>query len=566
MVQARIQFDSVTGSNPPNGSAIEPGDVITCNNLGNGGESTYLWEFLDVPPGSLAAFSNANVQSPTFTADCEGTYLVRVTVNRLLSSEKIDTQIIGVRQVRNPTLRVPAAYESTQMGVKGWALSVNTDLRLLDQALSDSNRRVGVADGSTLLRGQIVAQTGNVEILVGLPGESIIGTYELAEATDADMATGPLFIVEGAVDGTTAAADGSLVVVRALGLFGPMTPVGLTVPGDVFLSDTGTLDNVPGTNPRRLGKAIVSVDANEWVQFDGVSGAAGAAMVVEPFVFQSNPAGTYAGAIVLTNLTTPVDLITAANINNLRLTRFSAAQTAGMVLLRDEFGSDIFRIDKAGNITISDPDSLLVKTIETPVGLVLKAGLNLLLDSDSAMNFRVGGSTRWSISSSTGALQAQGGNKLISNVADPVSAQDAATRAYVLANSWTSFMHGNGAVAAGAGNVYLDPGYSERAAPETAGGLYPTPRASRGGVVRNLRIYCRVGPTGADLVVEIMVGGILSGVTVTIPAGVTAFAANDTTNSLAVSAGATLYVRVAPSGTTLTDTEDLMVTYELAGA
>lgn len=560
MVAARIQINATTGSNPPNGSALEPGDVITLNNLGNGGESTYLWEFLDIPPDSLAAFSNANVQSPTFTADCEGTYLIKVTVNRLLASEKTDTAIVGVAQVRNPTMRVPAAYETTQYNVEGWSQAVNTNLRLLDSALSDSNRRVGVADGSTLLRGQIVAQTGNATILAGLPGETIVATYELAPATDATLANGPLFVVEGAADGTTAAAAGALVVVRALGLFGPMTPVGLTVPGDVYLSDTGTFDNLPGTVPRRLGKAIVSIDANEWVQFDGVSGAAGAAMVVEPFVFQSTPAGTYAGALVLTNLTTPVDLITTANINNLRLTRFSSTQTAGMLLLRDEFGSDIFRIDKRGNVNIYGIDADTRKTIGSNISLRVEAGGALTLVAADDLSLQAGGITGWTIDAATGSLVAVD-PRFISNLLDPADPQDAATRAFVAARTHRAYTWGNTSTQLTQG--ILDPGFVDRLSPAVTDPR-PITKSDRTGTIRNLTVTVYDPPVGANQEFEVLINGTPTGIIITALATDPAETSyGDFVNTASVATGDTIAIRTKNTGTLTTGAMNVVAEFEI---
>ena len=42
---------------------------------------TYLWQFMSVPTGSLAALSSATSVKPTFTADVAGTYTLSLLVN-----------------------------------------------------------------------------------------------------------------------------------------------------------------------------------------------------------------------------------------------------------------------------------------------------------------------------------------------------------------------------------------------------------------------------------------------------------------------------------------------------
>src|ERR1043165_972086 len=60
------------------------------------GNESYLWELLDIPPGSLMALSDASEQMPTLTAfGVDGTALVRLTTNGG-GSGNITTQTLRV--------------------------------------------------------------------------------------------------------------------------------------------------------------------------------------------------------------------------------------------------------------------------------------------------------------------------------------------------------------------------------------------------------------------------------------------------------------------------------------
>lgn len=48
---------------------------------GNGGELTYAWKFISVPSGSEASLSNATLVDPHFTADQDGRYVLRLTID-----------------------------------------------------------------------------------------------------------------------------------------------------------------------------------------------------------------------------------------------------------------------------------------------------------------------------------------------------------------------------------------------------------------------------------------------------------------------------------------------------
>jgi hypothetical protein len=245
MTQARIQIDSVTGSNPPNGTAILVGATVSVTNVNNGGESTYLWEFLDKPEGSSASFINPNIQSTTFIPDVEGTYLLRLTVNRTLADERTDTQIVGCNTVRSG-LRLPAAGETTQASTsRGWALAVNRILRKVDALLSDPGVVVGYTSAGCN-RGDIV-KVGNTDTLLsGLPDEVVVPRFVAALASDSYDVRLPLYVVEEDIDGNTSISPSTIIRCRRYGLFGPL--VGSPTAKDpVYVDDSGAVSLTAGT-------------------------------------------------------------------------------------------------------------------------------------------------------------------------------------------------------------------------------------------------------------------------------------------------------------------------------
>lgn len=61
----------------------------------DGDELTYAWSFVSRPDGSSAALSNATAVDPTFTADVEGTYVLRLVVNDGTVDSAADTVLIN---------------------------------------------------------------------------------------------------------------------------------------------------------------------------------------------------------------------------------------------------------------------------------------------------------------------------------------------------------------------------------------------------------------------------------------------------------------------------------------
>lgn len=60
------------------------GTLVTLNGIGSGHEGAedlwFFWSFVSLPQGSSATLSDANRVKPTFTADIEGEYVVKLTV------------------------------------------------------------------------------------------------------------------------------------------------------------------------------------------------------------------------------------------------------------------------------------------------------------------------------------------------------------------------------------------------------------------------------------------------------------------------------------------------------
>jgi hypothetical protein len=269
----------------------------------------------------------------------------------------------------------------------------------------------------------------------------------------------------------------------------------------------------------------------------------------------------------MSGLQDPFELTPTLGINTLILNRFSDAQSAPVLNMQTGPGGDtIFTIDKFGNMAWANIDvastEILLESNGTPFGIV--TGGALRLSAVGNLLLQIGGSSRWQVNASTGQFEAVGGNRRIGNVADPTTDQQAATKKYVDTNARSVLMYGNGKIAAADAENILDPSYASRSAPTTASTAFPQPRAPHAGVLRNLYANVRIAPTGSNVVIEVLINGSPTGIAVTLIAGANNADYSDTTHSAAVAAGDKILVRAKPTGTTSTDTEDILVTLDLA--
>jgi RHS repeat-associated protein len=93
--------DGPRENNPPvanagNDKRVYVGDTVTLDGSGSsdadGDPLTFLWELVEVPYGSTAVLSDTVAERPTFVADLEGGYLIRLTVN----DGRLDSEIVEV--------------------------------------------------------------------------------------------------------------------------------------------------------------------------------------------------------------------------------------------------------------------------------------------------------------------------------------------------------------------------------------------------------------------------------------------------------------------------------------
>ena len=268
MAQALITIDATAGSNPPNGTALVVGATVQLSNVNAGGEITYLWEWLDKPEGSLSAFSNPAIQNPTFVADSEGTYLIKLTVNRTLATEQVDTVIAAIKQLKSK-IRIPAAGETQEESTsRGWAEDVNRALQTLDTNQANPARIVAYANGS-LSTGKVVYIDAMQTIKSTLPGEEKVPRLALAQASSTVVREQPLFVVHSKVGGGTSISSGQLCYVTLSGIIGPLALGSGAVLDPVYVDDTGSIDVTEGTNARRIGHIAYVSSGDYYIMVDG---------------------------------------------------------------------------------------------------------------------------------------------------------------------------------------------------------------------------------------------------------------------------------------------------------
>lgn len=135
------------------------GDLVTLSNDDDTGVTTWAWTLYSKPEGSAAALSSGSAASPTFTADKEGSYLVKLTTNSGLGDE---AQANGVARIvtLHKLLKPPAKGETLEAGALGWqGPRLHNDL-IIDKAISLADRRTVKYTGANTTGPKVLQLTG----------------------------------------------------------------------------------------------------------------------------------------------------------------------------------------------------------------------------------------------------------------------------------------------------------------------------------------------------------------------------------------------------------------------
>ena len=156
MASAQIVFRQ-NGDNP----GLTPGsrDDLVLNSavtvlnspVGNINAIQWFWEILDRPSGSTAIFTSgggltSTFSTDTFTPDVVGTYLIRLTVNN--SVALVDHKGAAVKTAKLH-FRIPAADETLEFDLnRGWATGVNEALSVLDDGYNAASTLQDILNAS----------------------------------------------------------------------------------------------------------------------------------------------------------------------------------------------------------------------------------------------------------------------------------------------------------------------------------------------------------------------------------------------------------------------------------
>lgn len=149
------------------------GQVFTLSNFNDTGVLGWRWTLIDKPLGSAAALSAQFTPTTQITPDIAGGYLFRLETfldaPRTILDDA-DEQLIGVAFPPAFDWQIPAAGETIQRGVRGWATPVEYLMRQIRAAMGGGvgtryHLRAGThitvsADFQYLVQGAIIIDPG----------------------------------------------------------------------------------------------------------------------------------------------------------------------------------------------------------------------------------------------------------------------------------------------------------------------------------------------------------------------------------------------------------------------
>lgn len=249
MSRARISVNGVDGT----AFSVPIGTPVLMSNDGDGGESSYAWSIVDQPPGTTDALSNPAIQNPNFTPTKEGTYLLKLVVDASLGSEATQTCTVYIVDARTGE-RLPAAAETVETGVRGWAGGQGgINVRAL-RAYADPSIYAAVTPGG--IAAGVIVNLVNDMATVNAGTQATADIPKITVATGAEGHAHGLLgvLLDGVTPGVLTA--GKVVLVRVFGIVAGAVAGTTSVRSPVYLSDAGAPSLTPGTYPRVIGRVV----------------------------------------------------------------------------------------------------------------------------------------------------------------------------------------------------------------------------------------------------------------------------------------------------------------------
>ena len=139
MVTAQIKINGVAGSS----DSLSTGVLAVLTNSNNTGVTSWSWQLVSRPPGSITTMLTPAALSASFTPDVVGSYLISLTI--IGGSGTDADEVIGAVLTPNLGMRIPASREESEFdAVQGWAEAIYNSMIALDTA-SGTTHAIGGA-------------------------------------------------------------------------------------------------------------------------------------------------------------------------------------------------------------------------------------------------------------------------------------------------------------------------------------------------------------------------------------------------------------------------------------
>jgi len=273
MATAQIK---INGGTPGSNTDLPLNTPVNLSNSDNTGVTTWEWTILSQPAGTAVTLSSLSASTTSFTSTKEGSYLLRLVVNKGLAGEATNQVVAAVRELETRS-RIPAAGETIEVDTdNGWSNAAVSEILQRVTRFTDNGILVGKA-GQSLTPQQVVHISDATEIGVLPAQQRTVPSFEVAYANNMNHLYGTLGVYLETVTGAPSASIGALVRVMSLGPISGVTLAAGGVGGDpVYVNDTGALSLTPGTHSRQIGTiAHVMSPTTYDLWISGLGGAAG---------------------------------------------------------------------------------------------------------------------------------------------------------------------------------------------------------------------------------------------------------------------------------------------------